>query len=113
MAVLILPAPSVRHGCARRASQRHGSRRSPAMMPWSSGSNRRKGRMLACLVKGTYKPAGNGHTPPEEMERLLELQALCDHPPVHGGVIDVHFTFLYAFFDMACAQRIRHRPAHP
>ena len=67
--------------------------------------------MLACLVKGTDKPAGNGHTPPEEMERLLALRALGDHPPVHGGVIAVHSTFLHACFDMACAQRRRHRPA--
>ena len=32
-------------------------------------------------------------------------------PPVNGGVIHLHPTFLHEFFDMARAQRVRHIPA--
>jgi hypothetical protein len=45
------------------------------------------------------------------MERLLELRAIFDDPPVNGGVIHLNPTFLHEFFDMARAQRIRHIPA--
>src|SRR5215467_13107832 len=46
------------------------------------------------------------------MERLFELWAIFEHPSVNGGVIHVHPTFLHEFFDMACAQWIRHVPPH-
>src|SRR5262249_45445296 len=45
------------------------------------------------------------------MERLLELRAICDDPPVNGGVIHLNPTFLHELFDMARTQRIRHIPA--
>jgi hypothetical protein len=34
---------------------------------------------------------------------VLELGAILDHPPVHGGVIHLHPPFLHACFDMARA----------
>ena len=45
------------------------------------------------------------------MERLFELSAVFDDPPAHGGVIQLHLTFLHEFFDMTGAQGIRHLPA--
>src|SRR5437870_5389176 len=46
------------------------------------------------------------------MKGFLELRAVFDDPPVNGGVIDLHPPFFHEFFDMACAQRIRHVPPH-
>jgi hypothetical protein len=45
------------------------------------------------------------------MERLLELQAIFDDPPVNGGVIHLNPTFLHECFDVARARWIRHIPA--
>src|SRR5215510_12501376 len=47
------------------------------------------------------------------MERLCEEGTILDDPPVDGRVIHLHPTFFHEFLDMACAQRIRHIPAHP
>src|SRR5262249_43897658 len=47
------------------------------------------------------------------MEGLLELRAICDDPPIDGGVIHLYSTFLHEFFDVTRAQRIRHIPADP
>src|SRR5215831_5078568 len=44
---------------------------------------------------------------------FLELGAIFDHPPVNGGVVHVNPTFFHEFLDVACAQRVRHIPAHP
>jgi hypothetical protein len=45
------------------------------------------------------------------MKRLFQLGAIFDDSAVDGGVIHVDPTFLHEFFDMACAQGIRHIPA--
>ena len=45
------------------------------------------------------------------MKGFLELGAIFDDPPVNGGVIHLHPTFLHEFFDMARAQRVGHIPA--
>jgi len=45
------------------------------------------------------------------MERLCEERTRLDDPSVDRRVINVHPTFLHAFLDMACAQRVRYRPA--
>jgi hypothetical protein len=64
-----------------------------------------------------YFDIGFIHTPTHPyralapVERLFELGAIFDDSPVNGGVIHLHPTFLHAFFDMACAQGIRHIPA--
>src|SRR5262249_9795392 len=46
------------------------------------------------------------------MECFLSLGAVFDDPAVNRGVIHLHPTFFHEFFDMACAQRICHMPAH-
>ena len=46
------------------------------------------------------------------MKGFLELRAVFDDPPVHGGVIDLHPPFFHECFDMAWAQRIRYVPPH-
>jgi hypothetical protein len=47
------------------------------------------------------------------MERLLQLGAVSNDPPVDRGVIHLHPTLLHEFFDMTGAQRIRYVPADP
>src|SRR5262249_11129268 len=56
-------------------------------------------------------PPDEPHRTLTPMKCLFELGALCDDPPVNGGVIHVHPTFLHEFFDMVRAQRVRHIPA--
>src|SRR5882762_4339979 len=45
------------------------------------------------------------------VERLLQLWAVFDHPPVDGRVIHVDTALEHEFFDMARAQRVGHVPA--
>ncbi len=52
------------------------------------------------------------HRPLATVERLLELWAVLDDPPVDGRVIDLHATFKHEFFDMACAQRVGDIPTN-
>src|SRR5262249_32129576 len=63
------------------------------------------------LDVGLVHPPADPHWTLAPMERLLQLRAVFDDPPVNGGVIYVDSTFLHEFFDMARAQRIRHVPA--
>src|SRR5262249_43713930 len=50
-----------------------------------------------CLIH----PPADPHRALAPMEGLLELRAIFDDPPVHGGVIHVHPPFFHEFFDMA------------
>ena len=61
------------------------------------------------LVHAPTDPHGTLAT----MKGFLELGAKFDHLPVNGGVVHVNPTFCHEFLDVACAQRVRHIPAHP
>src|SRR5262249_28576782 len=53
------------------------------------------------------------YRPLAAMEGFFELRAICDDPPVNGGVIHLHPAFLHEFFDMARAQWVGQIPADP
>src|SRR5438874_5488726 len=63
-------------------------------------------------IRLIHAPTGpDGSLAPVKGSR--ELGAIFDHPPVNGGVVHVNPTFFHEFLDVACAQRVRHIPAHP
>src|SRR6266446_4621142 len=60
-------------------------------------------------------PPADPHWTLAPMERLLELRAIFDDPPVNRGVIHLHAPLLHKFFDVARAQEKRRdaADAHP
>src|SRR5215831_8384106 len=58
-------------------------------------------------------PPTHPHRALTPVKCLFEQRAILDGPPVDGGVIDVNAPFCHEFLNVACAQRIRHIPAHP
>ena len=61
-------------------------------------------------VRLVHAPA-DPHWALATVKRPVQLRAVVHDPPVGGGVIHSDTSFEHEFFDVACAQGIRHIPA--
>jgi len=109
-------SPWRRRACVRKrraASLCRCSDRRKSLVAPSLSTARARAPLALHVAARFVQPPPVPHRALAPGERLRQERALCDDPSVHRGVLSLHAPCLHAFLDVARAQRVGQRPAHP